>query len=242
MTYTVLLAHPAGEVVGIGTASGRLAVGSSVPRIDQRIAGAASQAWTNTALANGALSAMLDGADVAEAIAQAISADQGRDYRQLGIIDRAGNAAAHTGSQCSPWAGHRLGPGYSILGNLLAGPQVLDAAEAALQAPLDIVAPSCLVPFIDTNGHTNQLAVPEPVGRIGMRILSALQAAERAGGDRRGPQSTALLVRRMGPQPAIPLTEIDLRVDDAEDPLAELRRMLALRLYDSRDNEVAPIS
>ncbi len=238
MTYTVLVADPASAVVGVGTASKALAVGSLVPRIDHRVGAAASQGWTN-ALAVEVLQALVTGADVETSVAQAISYDDGREFRQVGVIDRAGRPAAYTGARCTPWAGHRSGPGHLVIGNLLAGPHVLDAADAAVRVVPDVPVPSRTLPFIDNAGRTEPLAVTLAVARVGLRIVAALQAAESAGGDVRGRQSTALLVRRTGARAASPLTELDLRVDDATDPLTELRRLLDLQLHGHFDESGA---
>ena len=123
-----------------------------------------------------------------------IAADDGREHRQLHLMDAKGNIAAHIGSACIEWKGHVQGDGFSIAGNMLAGPQVLDETAAAYLA---------------------NAALPFP-----RRLIAAMQAGEAAGGDKRGKQSAALLIYGEEDWP-----DLDLRVDDHTDPLAELERL-----------------
>jgi uncharacterized Ntn-hydrolase superfamily protein len=120
--------------------------------------------------------------------------DSGREHRQLHVMDAAGRIAAHTGTSCVDWNGHVAGDGFSIAGNMLAGPQVLDETAAAFR---------------------NNTALPFP-----RRLIAAMQAGEAAGGDKRGKQSAALLIH--GEEE---WSDLDLRVDDHPDPLAELARL-----------------
>ena len=131
----------------------------------------------------------------ADAVVKAlVAADAGRDHRQLHIIDASGRIAAHTGAACIAWNGHIHGDGFSIAGNMLAGPRVLDDTAAAYLA----------------NG-----ALPFP-----RRLIAAMRAGEAAGGDKRGKQSAALLI--YGEED---WSDLDLRVDDHAEPLAELERL-----------------
>jgi uncharacterized Ntn-hydrolase superfamily protein len=133
-----------------------------------------------------------------------LTSDEGREVRQVGIVDAHGIAATWTGSKCKPFAAGRTGDGYSIQGNLLAGPQVLDAMEKTWSTT-------------DVSTH------------IGRRLLDALAAGDAAGGDVRGRQSAALLVvRPRGGYFSGSDVEIDLRVDDARSPVTELARILDL--------------
>jgi uncharacterized Ntn-hydrolase superfamily protein len=125
-----------------------------------------------------------------------IDADAGRDHRQLHIIDAAGRTAAHTGAACIEWCGHLAGEGYSVAGNMLAGPQVIRDTAAAFEA-----ATSRDLPFAE-------------------RLISALEAGEAAGGDKRGKQAAALLICSSEAYPFL-----DLRVDDHPEPLTELLRL-----------------
>ena len=138
----------------------------------------------------------------ADTVAGLIAADPGRDERQLGVVGIAGPGANYTGGGCFPWAGGLTGDGYAIQGNILTGPQVLSAMEAAWQ-----------------DAH----------GTLARRLLAALVAGDEAGGDRRGRQSAALyVVRRGGGYGGLSDVEVDLRVDDDEEPVTRLARLLDL--------------
>jgi uncharacterized Ntn-hydrolase superfamily protein len=127
------------------------------------------------------------------------AADPGRESRQLHVIDTRGRSAAHTGTACIEWCGHRAGENYSIAGNMLAGPQVLAATADAYE-------------------RTRALPFAE-------RLLAALEAGDAAGGDKRGKQAAALLIHTTEAYPFL-----DLRSDDHEEPLRELRRLYAKSL------------
>jgi len=133
------------------------------------------------------------------AIAEALEMDASPEQRQLGVVDAAGRAAAHTGAGCPDLSGHRIGMGCVIAGNTLSSIEVLDAMQSSWNETR-----SCDVPLAE-------------------HMLMALDAGEFAGGDARGRQSAALLVGNVDP-----MVQIDLRVDDHADPLAELRRLLTL--------------
>src|SRR5262249_53142043 len=134
------------------------------------------------------------GASAFEVVAQLTAEDDGRDHRQLHAIDAHGNVAAHTGAACIDWCGHRAADDCSVAGNMLAGPQVLDATVDAFLAQRDRPLP--------------------------LRLLAALDAGDAAGGDKRGRQSAALLIQGREDYP-----QLDLRVDDHEQPFVELRRL-----------------
>jgi len=209
MTYTILCSDPDQRLLGIATASCSLAVGAGVPAVRVGIGAVASQAYTNRAIRRYALDALAGGAEPGEVLAGLPGFDEGAERRQVAIVDASGAVAVHTGAECSEWAGSRMGPGYAAAGNLLPGPEVLDAMAAVFaQGPR------------------------EPGLRaFAQRLHAALSAGERAGGDRRGRQSAALVV---GDGAAVatgtaPLA-LDLRVDDHLDPVAELGRILAKAL------------
>jgi uncharacterized Ntn-hydrolase superfamily protein len=126
-------------------------------------------------------------------------ADGGRDMRQFHLIDAAGRSAAHTGTNCIDWCGHRAGPGYSVAGNMLAGPQVIEETARVYEL-------------------AGALAFAE-------RLMTAMEAGEAAGGDKRGKQGAALLIHTTEDYPFL-----SLRVDDHPDPLGELRRLFAVSL------------
>jgi uncharacterized Ntn-hydrolase superfamily protein len=130
------------------------------------------------------------------------AADPKREVRQLGIVDARGGAAAWTGSECLDWAGHRVGPGFAIQGNILTGERVIAAMEAN---------------FLSEGGPLSE------------RLLAALEAGQKAGGDRRGQQAAALYVAKSGGSyDGLIDRAIDLRVDDHPEPVTELRRLVHL--------------
>jgi uncharacterized Ntn-hydrolase superfamily protein len=189
---------------GVAVASRYLAVGANVPAAQSDVGAVATQSWTNVSYKQTALAALREGCSAAKALEIVLAGDDGRAKRQVGIVDAAGEAASWTGPECSAFAAGRTGPGYAIQGNLLAGPQVLDAMTAAW---LGSDAP------------------------FAQRLLGALNAGDEVGGDARGRQSAALLVARRDADYSIGTdVDVDLRVDDNERPIAELARLLGLRL------------
>jgi hypothetical protein len=137
-----------------------------------------------------------------QVIATLTERDSGRDYRQVGMVDAAGRAAAYTGKGANAWAGHVVGDGFACQGNILAGEGVVNAMAKTFR---------------------------ESTGPLPERLVAALAAGQAAGGDRRGRQSAALLVvRRGGGYAGFNDRMVDIRVDDNEKPIEELRRLLAL--------------
>ena len=180
-----------------------LAVGSVVPWAEPLVGAIATQSWANPRYGPDGLALLRDGLAAEEAVARLTAADDGRAQRQLGIVDGDGRAASYTGDECHAWAGHRTGDGYAAQGNILVSADTVDALAETFEATA-----------------TNPLAE---------RLLDSLDAAQGAGGDSRGQQSTALLV--VGPEQGYAgLSDVlvDLRVDDHERPLEELRRLFGL--------------
>lgn len=204
MSFTLLAIDRDAHLLGAATASRSLAVGNSVPAIDPAVGVVASQAWTNRLLRHLVLDAMAGGQDAPAAVERVPQWDDRSALRQVAAIDVGGAIGATTGADATPWAGQRIGTDHVAIGNLLAGPEVLDAMSATFEADTS-------VPFA-------------------RRLVAALAAGEAAGGDRRGRQSAALLVARIQPVRAFPPElAVDLRVDDAPAPLVELARLLDLR-------------
>jgi uncharacterized Ntn-hydrolase superfamily protein len=152
-----------------------------------------------------------EGLEPGAAPERALADDPGRESRQLGVVTADGRAAAHTGSECLAWAGHRVGDGYAVQGNILAGEAVVGEMERA---------------FLETTGAS-----------LADRLVSALEAAQAAGGDARGQESSALVVERTGA--AAEWREgidrvCELRVEDHPEPIVELRRLLGIhRVWDA---------
>jgi uncharacterized Ntn-hydrolase superfamily protein len=199
MTFSLVARDPETGELGVAVASRFLAVGAVVPVARAGIGAVATQALANVAYGPDGLALLADGVGAVDVVARLTQLDPHRDHRQLGIVDAGGGAATFTGSACSAWAGGRIGPGCAAQGNILAGAAVVDAL---LESYLAAVGP-----FAD-------------------RLLAALLAADRAGGDRRGRQSAALLVvRDRGGYLGADDRWLDLRVDDHPDPVAELARL-----------------
>jgi uncharacterized Ntn-hydrolase superfamily protein len=214
MTFSIVARSEDGESWGVAVASKFLAVGSVVPAAVAGIGAVATQADANVAWKTEALGMLDDGATAAVALERLVADDDAATHRQAGIVDVEGGAAAHTGTGCLPWAGDLVGDGVCMQGNVLTGPEVLEAMRSAWDA-----------------------GTGEP--DLGRRLLGTLQAGDRAGGDRRGRQSAALLVVREGAgYGGLDDVAVDLRVDDHADPCTELGRLLDLnRLYLTASSE-----
>lgn len=203
MTFSIVARSDDGESWGVAVASKFLAVGSAVPAAVAQVGAVATQASANVAYKGLALAHMDDGATASVALQRLLEEDDGRDHRQVGIVDSEGGAASHTGPACIDWAGGLTGDGYAIQGNCLAGEDVVAAMEASWQAGAD-----------------------RPFER---RLLEALAAGDAAGGDKRGRQSAAILVVRDGAgYDGGDDIAVDLRIDDHEAPVEELGRLLDL--------------
>lgn len=167
MTWSIVARDPSGAL-GIAIASRFFAVGALCPHGRGGVGALATQALVNPLYAQRGLDALSRGEAPAAIVQTLIAEDTGRDHRQLHIMDAAGSVAAHTGSACIEWCGHLAGDGWSIAGNMLAGPQVLQQTATAYMA-------NAKLPFAE-------------------RLIAALQAGEDAGGDKRGKQGAALLI------------------------------------------------
>ena len=194
MTWSIIAREPATGRFGIAVATKFFAVGALVPHLAPGIGAIATQALINPYYGLDGLILLENEFPPDEANGMLIERDDGRDHRQVHMVDRDGRTGAHTGAACIDWCGHQHGENYSLAGNMLAGPRVLQDTAAAYEA----------------NG-----GMP-----LAQRLIAALQAGETAGGDKRGKQSAALVIYGEEEWP-----ELDLRVDDHADPLAELARL-----------------
>ncbi len=221
MTFSIVARSADGESWGVAVASKFLAVGSAVPAAVAGVGAIATQADANVAYKGQALAHLDDGATASVALQRLLEDDEGRDHRQVGIIDVDGGSASHTGHACLEWAGSITGEGYAIQGNILTGEDVVDAMETAWQTS-------------------------DPEAPLSRRLLEALTAGDLAGGDSRGRQSAALLVVKEGAgYGGLDDIAVDLRVDDHADPIPELARLLALSdlyLTASTEEEQVPIT
>lgn len=228
MTFTAIAVEPGRGVMGIASASCSLAVGNAVPALDPRAGVVATQAWTNRSFRAQGLARLRQGLAPEDVLADLARSDDGFELRQVAVVDRAGNVGVHTGARCTEWSGAVTGDGAVAIGNYLAGPGVLDRVAVTL-------APGAHAPRRSGDGGAG--GSDEGVAELASRLLDALDAGQAAGGDRRGEQSAYLQVARILPPPTAPSTsawpaelDLDLRVDDAPRPLAELRRLLGLWL------------
>jgi uncharacterized Ntn-hydrolase superfamily protein len=203
-TFSIVALDPENGDVGVAVQSRYFAVGAVVPWARAGVGAVATQAAGRAAYGPEILDLLAGGLGPDQALERALADDERRETRQLGVVDARGGAAAFTGRECNEWAGHLTSRGYAAQGNILAGERVVaDMARA----------------FEGTDGA------------LAERLVAALEAGQAAGGDRRGQQSAALVVERPG---GIPESRegidriVDLRVDDHEEPIRELRRLLGL--------------
>ena len=194
MTWSIIARDSATGQIGIAVATRFFAVGARVPHIAPGIGGVATQALVNPYYGIDGVKLLREGKGPREVIETLTAGDNGRESRQLHIMDAEGRIAAHTGRDCVDWCGHLKGENFSIAGNMLAGAAVLDDTAQAYLANQSL-----------------------PLAR---RLIAAMRAGEKAGGDKRGKQSAALLIHEDEEWSAL-----DLRVDDHADPLAELERL-----------------
>ncbi len=194
MTWSIIAKDGATGQFGIAVATKFFAVGARVPHIVAGVGGIATQALSNPYYGIDGVKMLREGKSPQAIVTALLATDSGRESRQLHIMDAKGAIAAHTGKDCVDWCGHLPGDGFSIAGNMLAGPRVLEDSAKAYVANQDL-------PFAQ-------------------RLIAAMHAGEAAGGDKRGKQSAALLIHDSEEWSAL-----DLRVDDHEDPLAELERL-----------------
>lgn len=184
---------------GVGVQSKFLAVGAVVPWAAPHVGAVATQAYANPRYGPEGLALLREGLTAETVVARLTEADPGREARQLGVVDAEGNGASFTGSECHVWAGGRAGPGYAAQGNILVSAETVDALADTFLASR---------------------------GPLAERLLECLAAAQAAGGDRRGQQSASLLVvERDGGYAGLSDVVVDLRCDDAAQPIDELRRL-----------------
>ena len=203
-TYSIVACDLDAEQWGVAVQSKFLAVGSVVPWAEPHVGAVATQAYANPRYGPEGLALLRDGASAQEVVDRLTTADDGRDHRQLGVVDAVGRAATYTGAECLDWAGGRTGEGYAAQGNILVSAETVDALAETFEGTSGLLAE---------------------------RLIDCLAAAQAAGGDSRGQQSASLLVvERDGGYAGLSDVVVDLRVDDHELPIEELRRIY--RLHD----------
>jgi uncharacterized Ntn-hydrolase superfamily protein len=207
MTFSIVArveSDSTGPQWGVAVASKFLAVGAVVPGAQAGVGAIATQAYANVAYVPDGLDLLRRGRTAQQVVDELTGADDQRAERQLGVVDASGRAASFTGAECMDWAGGIAGDGVAIQGNILAGPEVVSAMHDAWLAS-------------------------DPGAPLARRLLTALQAGDAAGGDRRGRQSAALyVVTEGGGYGGGNDVYVDVRVDDHPEPCRELARLLDL--------------
>jgi uncharacterized Ntn-hydrolase superfamily protein len=202
-TYSIAACDLEAGQWGVATQSKFLAVGSIVTWAEPHVGAIATQAYANPRYGPEGLALLRGGLSADAVVERLTSADDGREHRQLGVVDRDGRGATFTGSECHDWAGGRTGPGYAAQGNILVSGETVDALAETFEG-----------------------SAGKPLAE---RLMDCLDAAQAAGGDSRGQQSSALLVvEKDGGYANLSDVLVDLRVDDHERPLEELRRLYGL--------------
>ena len=202
-TYSIVACDLDAGQWGVAVQSKFLAVGSVVPWAEPHVGAIATQSYANPRYGPEGLALLREGRFAEEAVEALTAADEGRAERQVGIVDGQGRAATFTGVECHDWAGGRTGNGYAAQGNILVSEETVNA----------------LAVTFEQNGHLS----------LAERLIECLAAAQAAGGDRRGQQSASLLVVEKDAGYAnLSDLVVDLRVDDHEHPIVELRRIFAL--------------
>jgi uncharacterized Ntn-hydrolase superfamily protein len=218
MTYSIAAYDADERAWGVAVASKFLAVGAVVSWAQANAGAVATQAFARVSFGPEGLTLMAQGLSAQETLERLLKHDPNAAARQVGLVDQRGGAAAHTGADCHVWAGHRVGEGFTCQGNILTGPETLDAmAETYVSAK----------------------------GELADRLVAALLAGDSSGGDRRGKQSAAVLVARPnGGYGGDTDRYLDLRVDDDPEPVRKLQSLVSIHhLYfgTPRPEDLLPI-
>jgi uncharacterized Ntn-hydrolase superfamily protein len=202
-TYSIVACDLEAQQWGVSVQSKFLSVGSVVPWAEPHVGAIATQAYANPRYGPNGLALLREGLSAQEVVDKLTGEDEGRDHRQLGVVDSEGNAATYTGRECMDWAGGSTGTNYAAQGNILVSGATVDALAETFEA---------------TAGKP-----------LAVRLINCLAAAQEAGGDSRGQQSSALLVvERDGGYARMSDVVVELRVEDHELPIEELRRIYTL--------------
>ena len=195
-TFSIVARDPATGAVGAAVSTARLAVGNRVLQVEFGVGAVASQANTNPMLARDSLDRLRQGATAQQALDAALQADERRDERQLSVISATGTQAVFTGTRPDDYKGHLVGKDMVVAGNILVGRETLEAMAAAFETT---------------------------TGTLADRVMAALEAGQKAGGDRRGKISAAIVVMNEAPGTSGYARNIDLRIDSSKDPVGDLR-------------------
>jgi uncharacterized Ntn-hydrolase superfamily protein len=212
MTWSLIARDPATKQFGIAVATKNFAVGCRVPNIASGVGAVATQALSNPFYGVDGLKLLHQGKSAAEVVKTLVAGDDGREHRQLHVMDAAGRIAAHTGKECVDWCGSTSGDGFSVAGNMLAGPDVIADTAAFYEA-------NATLPFAS-------------------RLIGALDAGQAAGGDKRGKQSAALIIYASEEYPELslrvddhaePLVELRRLHDEAQRYFIPFKKFLPTR-------------
>ncbi|MHC1759041.1 MAG: DUF1028 domain-containing protein [Negativicutes bacterium] len=195
-TFSIVARDPETGALAAAVSTARFAVGNRVPFVEYNVGAVATQANTNVMLAKEALNLLRDGSSAVEAMETVLGNDPQSAERQLSILDAKGGQAAFTGTKPDDFKNHLYGKNCIVAGNILVGPETLVAMVDAFEAT---------------------------TGSLGDRVMAAMEAGQKAGGDRRGKISAAMVVAYVPPSPYAYSKNIDLRVDSSKDPVADLR-------------------
>jgi len=194
MTWSIVFRERVSGRIAIAVATKFFAVGARVPYIAPRKGAVATQALVNPLYGIDGLQLVRDGIGAQDVVRILTARDEGQAHRQVHVLGADGRFAAHTGAECVPWCGHWIGEDFSVAGNMLAGPQVVAETVRVMRERTDLELPR--------------------------RLIAAMKAGEKVGGDKRGKQSAALVIYGQDEH-----SELDLRVDDHVEPLLELARL-----------------
>lgn len=210
-TYSIVARDAATGQLGVAVQSHWYSVGQVVTWAEAGVGAVATQSFADPAYGPRGLDLMRRGLTPAQVLAALLEVDEGREVRQVAMVDAQGRVAAHTGAQCIDSAGHHVGEGYSVQANMMLGDGVVPAMSRAFESAS---------------------------GDLAERLLAALDAAQAAGGDIRGSQSAAILIVK-GESTGRPWADrvMELRVEDHPRPLEELRRLVSLQRAYDRMNE-----
>lgn len=205
MTYSIVAVDRDRGDIGVAVASKFIAAGSIVPWVKVGVGAVATQSWANVKFGPLILYLLENRYNPRKAVEVVLASDEKKEYRQIGVVDAKGEAFAYTGGKCIPYAGHIVGDGYAVQGNILVGEEVLEAMAKAFETTK---------------------------GELVDKLLAALKAGDQAGGDKRGKQSAAIIVVRPcgGYGGCLEGVDkyVDLRVDDHPDPVNELIRLFKI--------------
>ncbi len=219
MTFSIVAYDPAEQAWGVAVASKFPCVGGLVNWAQSNVGAVATQAMPKVKFGPDGLALMAQGKTAQETLAILLKDDPNLNHRQIGLVDRYGNAVAHSGVECLNWAGHVTGEGFTCQGNILAGPQVVAAMADAYKSAS---------------------------GELADRLVAALLAGDAAGGDRRGKQGAGVLVRKVGGGYGGDTDlYLDCRIDDDPDPLPKLQKLVTthhLFLGRPRPEDLTPIT